>query len=139
MTTGVSPAEAKRGRKPLKLERFDGMQMPLETFLAKFQNCQRYNEWTDDECAVFLRDCLTGIASQVLWEVSPQAGHEEIINLLRNRFGNFNQMERYRAELSARRRKKGESIQTVYQDIKRLMALDFPGQSGEMYVVAMLF
>ena len=53
VTTGASPAEAKRGRKPLKLERFDGMQIPLETFLAKFQNCQRYNEWTDDECAVF--------------------------------------------------------------------------------------
>ena len=132
----AAPNTAKKaGRKPLKLERFDGVQTPLETYLAKFDNCQRYNEWSSDECAVFLRDSLTGIASQVLWEVSPDAGHEEIIKLLRNRFGNSHQMERYRAELNARRRKRGESAQSVYQDIKRLMALGFPGQFGEMYEV----
>ena len=130
----ATPAR-KAGRKPLKLEKFDGAQTPLETFLAKFHNCQRYNEWSADECAVFLRDSLTGMASQVLWEISPETGHEEIIKLLRNRFGNSNQMERYRAELNARRRKRGESAQSVYQDIKRLMALGFPGQSGEMYEV----
>ena len=135
-TTDAVPANAKKaGRKPLKLEKFDEVQTPLETFLAKFDNCQRYNEWSSDECAVFLRDSLTGIASHVLWEISPQAGHEEIIKLLRYRFGNSNQMERYRVELNARRRKRGESAQAVYQDIKRLVALGFPGQSGEMYEV----
>ena len=41
-------------------------------------------------------------------------------------------MERYRAELRTRKRKKGESIQAVYQDIRRLLALGFPGQSGEL-------
>ena len=44
-------------------------------------------------------------------------------------------MERYRAELRGRRRKKGETLQSVYQDIKRLMALAFPSQSGEMYEI----
>ena len=44
-------------------------------------------------------------------------------------------MERYRAELNARRRKRGESAQSVYQDIKRLMALGFRGRSSEMYEV----
>jgi len=41
-----------------------------------------------------------------------------------------NQTERFRSELSSRRRAKGESLQAVYQDIRRLVALAFPGQSG---------
>ena len=55
-----------------------------------------------------------------------------MIKLLRNRFGNDNQVERFRAELRTRRRKSGESVQNVYQDIRRLLALGFPGQSGEL-------
>ena len=84
---------------------------------------------------MFLRDSLTGNASQVLWEISDETGHDEIVRLLRNRFGNSNQTERYRAELHARRRKRGESVQAVYQDICRLMALGFPGHSGELFEV----
>jgi len=43
--------------------------------------------------------------------------------------------ERFRAELHGRRRKRVESVQSVYQDIRRLMALRFPGQSGELYEI----
>ena len=53
-------------RKPLALEKYDGS-VPYEIFLAKFQNCARYNEWSDDERGVFLRGSLTGPASQILW------------------------------------------------------------------------
>ena len=59
-------------RKPLTLEKHDGSG-PLETFLAKFRNCARYNQWSDLEHGVFLRDSLTGPASQVLWEVAPSS------------------------------------------------------------------
>ena len=135
-TTGATTgASGRAARKPIKLERFDGVKTPLEVFVAKFVNCQRYNGWTNEESVAFLRDSLTGSASQVLWEISDDATHTEIIDLLRNRFGNANQTERYRAELASRRRKKGESTQAVYQDIKRLLALGFPGQCGEMYEV----
>ena len=64
----------------------------------------RYNEWSPDERGVFLCDSLTGPASQILWEVSDDVDHNEIIRLLRNRFGSLNQMERYRAELKGRKR-----------------------------------
>jgi len=113
------PTGGKVTRKPLILEKYDGSN-PLETFLAKFRNCSRYNGWSADEKAIFLRDSLTGNASQILWEISDDADDDEIIRLLRNRFGNSNQMERYRAELHGRRRRHGEPIQTVYQDIRRL-------------------
>ena len=35
-------------------------------------------------------------------------------------------------ELKTRRRQKGESLQLLFQDVKRLMALAFPGQHGSM-------
>jgi hypothetical protein len=40
---------------------------------------------------------------------------------------------RFRVELKGRRRKINESIQSVYQDVKRLMSLGYPGQSGALY------
>ena len=70
------------GRKPLVLERYDGT-VPLETFLAKFQNCAGYNKWTTDENGVFLPDSLTGPASQILWEIAEDVDYTEIIRLLR--------------------------------------------------------
>jgi len=120
-------------RKPLKLDKFDGTSVPLETFLAKLENVSRYNNWCEADRVVFLRDALTGNASQILWELKPDASSQEIINLMRVRFGNTHNTERFRAELYSRRRGVGESIPAVYQDIRRLLALAFPGQAGEMY------
>jgi len=122
-------------RKQLKLEKYDGVSVPLETFLAKYYNCRKYNRWSEEKCGAFLRDSLTGNASQVLWQSSSDASADDIIRLLKNRFGNSNQMERYRAELHSRRRMKGVSAQAVYQDIRRLLALGFPGQSGDLLEV----
>ena len=72
---------------------------------------------------------MHGNASQVLWEISDDADDKEIIRLLRNRSGDSNQMERFRAELNGRRRGKGESIQSVYQDIRRLLSSSL-GKAG---------
>jgi len=41
-------------------------------------------------------------------------------------------MKKYRAELKNRRRRLGESVQAVYKNIKRLMALGFTAQSGQL-------
>ena len=60
---------------------------------------------------------------------------DEIIRLLTNRFGSLNEEERYRSELKARRRRRGESSQSLYQDIRRLMALAFPGQSASLWEI----
>ena len=65
-------------KKFISLEKYEGS-TPLETFLAKYRNCLRYNEWSIDERVAFLRDSLTGNASQVLWEISDDATDEEII------------------------------------------------------------
>ena len=118
----------------IKLGTFDGT-TPLETFLAKFTNCCEYYNWTGRERVCHLKAVLDGQAGQVLWQISADATEDDIIRLLRNRFGNSNQMERFRAELHARRRRRGETVQAVYNDIRRLLALSFPGESGELYEV----
>jgi len=60
-----------------------------------------------------------------------------MIELLRNRFGNVGQAERFRAELRVRRRQPGETLQQLYQDIRRLVSLAYPGPtSGVFNIVA---
>ena len=107
----------------------------LKTFLAKFENCSDYYDWNDRERLRHLHASLEGSAGQVLWYAGQQSAVNEIIRLLKNRFGSLNEKERYRSELKARRRRRGESLQTVYQDIRRLMALAFPGQSGALWEI----
>jgi len=118
----------------VKLGQFDGSS-PLETFLAKFENCSDYYNWDDRERLCHLRASLDSEAGQVLWDAGTQTSTENVIDLLKNRFGNQNQCERYRAELKTIRRQKGSSLQTVYNEVRRLMALAFPGQRGIMWEV----
>jgi len=72
---------------------------------------------------------LVGAAGQILWEPEGKATRtaEGIIRLLRNRFGNSNQAERFRAELRTRRRGPGESLQQLYMDVCHLISLAYPG------------
>jgi len=118
----------------LKLGTYNGSTC-LKTFLAKFENCSDYYDWDDREKLCHLRASLEGPAGQVLWDAGQQTSVEEVIILLKNRFGSLNEEERYRSELKARRRRRGEPLQAVYQDIRRLMALAFPGQSGPLWEI----
>jgi hypothetical protein len=103
-----------------------------QTPLAKFENVSAYYEWSDRDRLFHLKASLEGHAGEVLWEVDRRSSEADVIKLLKNRFSCDNQVERFRAELRTRRRKRGESIQSVYQDIRRLLALGFPGQAGEL-------
>jgi hypothetical protein len=104
--------------------------VPLETFLAKFRNMASYLRWGEEDQLFHLRASLEGAAGQILWDAGSQTSVHSVMELLRARFGNENQAERFRAELKARRRRKGESLQTLYNDICRLLALAYPGPSN---------
>jgi len=56
---------------------------------------------------------------------------ESLVSILQANFGTEDQAERFRAELRARRRKPGETLQVLYQDVCRLLALAFPGPNSE--------
>jgi len=85
-----------------------------------------YLGWNDVDRHYHLCACLEGAAGQVLWDAGPQATTESIISLLRTRFVNELQAERFKAELRARRRKLGEPPQQLYLDICMLVALAYP-------------
>lgn len=104
----------------------------LETFLAKFENCSRYLNWNEQDRFFHLSNALEGTAGQVLWDADNCRTVQALIQLLRSRFGSQNQNERFRAELKSRRRKPGESLQKLHQDVCRLMALAYPGPSSEL-------
>ena len=104
----------------------------LETFLAKFQNMSKYYCWNEADRLFYLRAHLDGAAGQFLWSSSERHTFEDVVKLLRTRFGSENQAERFRAELQVRKWRKGESLQTLYQDVSRLMALAYPRMANEM-------
>jgi len=114
-----------------KLGTYDGNSC-LETFLAKFDNCTQYFKWNEKDKLFHLKASLEGAAGQILWTAGKQSSVAEVTKLLRNRFGNANQAERFRAVLRTRKRRQWESLQSLYQDVCRLMSLACPGQSNEV-------
>jgi len=89
-------------------------------------------DWNNRDKLCHLRASLQGPVGQVLWDAGQQTLANKVIMLLKNRFGTLNEEERYRSKLEARRRWRVEPLHTVYQDVRRLMALAFPGQSGPL-------
>jgi hypothetical protein len=114
------------------LDKFDGTNMPLETYLAKLENCSRYNCWSEPDKLAHLQASLTGGAAQCLWDVGEEYSRSlpHLLALLKSRFGSEGQAEKFRAELRGRRRKQGETLQALYQDLRRLMVLAFPGPTN---------
>jgi len=104
----------------------------LKRFLAKFEQMAKYLKWSEADKFHHLCASLQGPAAQVLWGLKPNATAESIIALLRTRFGNELQMERFRAELCARRRNSGESLQSLYLDITRMVVLAHPNAASDL-------
>jgi predicted aspartyl protease len=80
-----------------------------------------------------LKAALTGDAGQVLWDSDASATNtlEKLTKLLRSRFSATQQADKHRMELRLRRRRQGESLSALHQDIRRLMALAHPTLSQE--------
>jgi len=115
----------------IKLPAFDG-KLSLESFLAKLQNCSDYYNWTDRERICHLKAALEGPVAQILWQIEENATEKQIVDLLHNRFGDLSQQESYRAQLYARKQKRGKSAQSLCFDIRSLLMLSFPGETGKM-------
>jgi hypothetical protein len=120
-------------KKWLPLEKYDGTNMSYETFRAKLAICAEYNNWSEKDQLAHLQTSLTHGAAQCLWHVGPEKvkSLSALLDLLRLRFGSENQRERHRVELRTRRQRSDETMQTMYQDIRRLLILAFPGPSTD--------
>ena len=118
-------------RRWIKPDRYDG-KVPLESFLTQFEYCAAYNGWDIVDRLAYLRTCLSGAAAEVLWTTGPEstATYDKLLALLRDRFGNEGQAQKFRAELRSRRQQSGESLRSLFHDIRRLTALAFPGPTN---------
>ena len=74
-----------------------------------------------------------GDAAHELWDTDAAAVNtvERLVTVFRNRFSGTCRSEKYRIELRIRRRQPGETLSTLHQDIRRLMALAHPTLSRE--------
>jgi hypothetical protein len=114
----------------MKPQKFDG-NGSFETFLYQFENCAKYNKWNSDDKVAHLRWSLTGIAAQLMWGTE-DLRYKQLIDKLRARFGGAGMEEKFQNELRCRRRAKGESLRELTQDIRRLMALAYPGEKSSL-------
>jgi len=117
--------ETSKAKTLLKLLPYSG-EDSIETFLAKFEQMAKYLKCNNSDRFHHLCTSLEGAAGQVLWGLKSDATADSVISLLCTRFGNELQIERFCAELRARRRRGGESLQSLYLDITRMVALAHP-------------
>jgi hypothetical protein len=124
-------ADAPRGRAgALSLPPFSGVGDSLAVHLARWRNCAEFFSWDAVARVCFLKGSLTGVAANLLWQLPENCSEQELLQLLHARFGDEGQVETYRSQLRARKRRKGESLQSLYLDIHRLVSLSFPAETG---------
>ena len=120
-----------RPRRPRKEwiipDKFDGTQS-WNSFQSKFMNCVDYNDWEEKDAVAHLRQSLVGQAGLVLWTDGGQkATFRKLMAKLEKQYGSKAQTSMYRVELETRRRKRGETLTSLRQDISRLMFMAYPG------------
>jgi hypothetical protein len=118
----------------MKPQQYDGRE-PINSFLAHFEVCARFNRWNENERCCWLQWSLKGRAQQVLWDLplSQLLSYDSIVRALRERYGSEHQCEVYWIELRNRRHGPKESLSDVMQDIRRLMVLAYTATSSDMW------
>ena len=83
-----------------------------------------------------LKNSLTGHAVTILWELGSEKhkSYSELVERLKVRYGFEGQAESFRRKLRARRQHHGETLSSLEQDIRKLIALACP--SGTIELIA---
>ena len=83
---------------------------------AHFENCAAYNRWNEADKLAHLKASLVGDAGETLWDSDVAATNsvEKLTALLRSRYSNRRQADKYRMELRLRRRRPGESLSALH-------------------------
>lgn len=118
-------------RKWIKPDKFTS-NVSIESYLAHFESISEYNGWTERDRLAHLKAALTGDAAQLLWDSGTHGllTYAELTDGLKSRFGSVDHKERFACQLRALRRHEGQSLQELYNETRRLMALAYPGTAG---------
>jgi len=111
----------------VKLQQYDGTGSS-DTFLTKFQCMASYLQWDDEDMFHHLCASVEGTVGQFLWDIGPCAVTDQ------TRFGTQLQAERFKAELRARMRAPGKSIQQLYEYIGRLVTLAYSSSEASLII-----
>ena len=114
------------------LDKFDGGRS-WESFATKFQSLADLGNWTEQEQKIRLINALDGPAVQVIWGMDKSTTVQQLLDRLTRQFGTADQNLRYRAEIKQLRRGK-MTLQQLHMEVRRLMALAYPGDSGSIFV-----
>ena len=105
-------------RRQIRPGTYDGT-TSFETFWAHFECCSEYNRWRSSDKLAHLKAALVEDAGQVLLDSDPKDIRtvERLEALLRRRFSGSRQSDKHRMELILRRKRSGESLAALHQDI----------------------
>ena len=117
--------------KETKPDKFDGTSS-VEAFLEQFHTCAQYNRWKREDKYVHLKLCLKGSAAGLLRDCREDVlTFEALEDKLRQRFDAKGREAAFRAQLKARKRRRGESLQDLYINIADLIHQAYPGRGSE--------
>jgi len=114
----------------MKPPKFDG-NSSFETFIIQFNNCADHNRWDELDKLHYLRSALTETATQMLLGTEDMS-YSQLLARLRSRYGNQDMEAKFQTELLCRRRRDGESLRQLGQDIRQLMIQSYPNDKSAM-------
>ena len=118
--------------KKLKLDKFDGTGA-VDEFLEHFNTCAKYNRWGEEDKLVQLKCSLKGSAAGLLKECrGSEVSSKGLAAKLKQRFDAEGREVAFRAQLSARRRRAGESLQALHIGVSELLHRAYPGSSADL-------
>ena len=93
-----------------------------------FQRVSRINGWTEGQKLDLLWVNLTGEALSYTENLTPEqtATYDDLCRVLDGRFGDKHLSEVFKSELRSRRRRSGESLPALAQDISKLVQRAYP-------------
>jgi len=127
----ASPSGSRsKSRSYIRCDKFDGITC-VDTYLAKFESCAEYNNWTAKDKAAHLKSALTGNAANLL-QGNTRATYAEVVGLLQRRYGDREQHKKFKLELKYRRRQPAEDIQSLAQEVESLVNRVYPHAPADM-------
>ena len=106
----------------MKTPRYDG-KANWEAFQAQFELLAKAGRWSAEEKALQLAMCLTGDALTSLLLLNPddRSDHDALVGALKRRFGLCSAASLLRSELCSRKRRPGEPLRELANDIEGLV------------------
>ena len=117
-------------REPAGLPEFKE-EVGLDQFLVQFDAAARHYRWTEDEQLYYMKNNIKGAAGKLIWAVNPKS-LRELLRVLKTSYGNDTLIERNKVELRSRKRKEGESLPSLFAEIRSLLTDAYPGVHGEV-------